>query len=288
MMSRDDFSQAVALDERGFNFGDGHFTTIRVAGGQAQLCAQHLTRLHLACHRLRIPFQQWGELIEAITRQAVSMDSGVLKVIITRGCGGRGYSSKDCSSPNWYLQQRGIPAHYVRWSETGIGLKLCDYQQTVNPVLAGLKTLNRLDQVMIRQELDELGYDDGLVCSTEGFVIETSAANIFWVKDDVVYTPDTGRSGVEGVMKAHLLDLLALQSIAVVTGDYPVETVLAADEVFISNAVMQIVPVIQIGQSADIPATLGKTAAAPSHFALYRSHQLCRRLQHELLQQGLS
>ncbi len=287
MKNHDDLSQTVALDERGFNFGDGHFTTIRVAGGQARLCAQHLTRLHLACHRLRIPFQQWAALIEAITQQAVSMNSGVLKVIITRGSGGRGYSSQGCSAPNWYLQKRAIPAHYARWAETGINLKLCDYRQTVNPVLAGLKTLNRLDQVMIRQELDEEGYADGLVCSTEGYVIETSAANIFWVKDDIVYTPDTGRSGVEGVMKAHLLDLLAELGSTVITGDFFVDAVLAADEVFISNAVMQVVPVTQIGQPVDSSTTLDKTSASSNPFATYHAHPLCRRLQHRLLHQSI-
>lgn len=236
-------SQEVAIADRGFNFGDGHFTTIKMAAGQALLLDLHLARLQQACVVLAIEFSQWDELVTAITQQALVLQEGVLKVTITRGEGGRGYGTLGCSSPNWFLQHRPIPAQYSEWASAGIELMICQYQQTVNPALAGLKTLNRLDQVMIKQELDAHGAADGLVCSTDGYVIETSVANVFWVVDGKVYTPSTERSGVEGVMKTHISNLLNNLGFILETGDYTIADMQAADEIFITNSVMEVVPV---------------------------------------------
>ena len=246
MIINGSFSQHVAIADRGFNFGDGHFTTIKIAAGQALLLDLHLARLQQACTVLAIEFTQWDELVAAITQQAQSLQNGVLKVTITRGEGGRGYGTLGCSRANWFLQHRSIPVQYSEWATVGIELMLCQYQQTVNPALAGLKTLNRLDQVMIKQELDANSMADGLVCSTDGYVIETSVANVFWVTGGKVYTPSTKRSGVEGVMKIHILNLLHSLGLTLESGDYTVADVLAADEVFITNSVMELVPVKRI------------------------------------------
>jgi len=250
-------SQDVAIADRGFNFGDGHFTTIKIAAGQALLLDLHLARLQQACAALVIEFTQWNELLAVITQQALVLRGGVLKVTITRGEGGRGYSTLGCSRANWFLQHRSIPAQYSDWAREGIELMLCEYQQTVNPALAGLKTLNRLDQVMIKQELDANGMNDGLVCSTDGYVIETSVANVFWVIGDKVYTPSTERSGVEGVMKTHISNLLNKLGFSLKTGDYTISNVLAADEIFITNSVMEVVPVksiLKLGTQDNISA----------------------------------
>ncbi|MGC3833190.1 aminotransferase class IV [Moritella viscosa] len=216
-------SQDVAIADRGFNFGDGHFTTIKIAAGQALLLDLHLARLQQACAALAIEFTQWNELLAVITQQALVLRGGV----------------------------------YSDWAREGIELMLCEYQQTVNPALAGLKTLNRLDQVMIKQELDANGMNDGLVCSTDGYVIETSVANVFWVIGDKVYTPSTERSGVEGVMKTHISNLLNKLGFSLKTGDYTISNVLAADEIFITNSVMEVVPVksiLKLGTQDNISA----------------------------------
>lgn len=239
-------SQSVELAERGFNFGDGHFTTIKVIAGEVLLLPLHIARLKHACTILSITFEHWDELEATIEYQASLKQQGILKVTITRGVGGNGYGTNGCSSANWYLQFRPIPSHYQQWREAGIGLTVCSYQQTVTPHFAGLKTLNRLDQVMIRQELDKRNANDGLVCSTDGFVIETSMANVFWINNNVVFTPSIHRSGVEGVMRAHIIDLLKGINIRVKEADYSINEVFDAQEVFISNAAMELVPIHSI------------------------------------------
>lgn len=274
-------SQDVAIADRGFNFGDGHFTTIKMAAGQALLLDLHLARLQQACAVLAIEFSQWDELVTAIKQQALALQEGVLKVTITRGEGGRGYGTLGCSRANWFLQHRPLPASYSEWASAGIELMICQYQQTVNPALAGLKTLNRLDQVMIKQELDAHGAADGLVCSTDGYVIETSVANVFWVKAGKVYTPSTKRSGVEGVMKTHISNLLHTLDSTLYSGDYTVADVQAADEVFITNSVMGVVPVKAILTHAD------KSDDDAIYYDLSVSHSSVWRLLQLELQQAI-
>ena len=239
-------SQELELSDRGFNFGDGHFTTIKVIAGEPLLLPLHIARLKHACGILAINFEHWDELEATIEYQASIKQQGILKATITRGSGGSGYGTVGCSAANWYLQFRPIPSHYQEWREAGVELTICAYQQTVTPHFAGLKTLNRLDQVMIKQELDKRNANDGLVCSTDGFVIETSMANLFWVKNNVVYTPSIHRSGVDGVMRTHIIELLKSINIRVKEADYSITEIYSAQEVFISNAVMELVPISRI------------------------------------------
>lgn len=242
-------SQEVTLSDRGFNFGDGHFTTVKVIAGEALLLPLHIARLKHACAILAIDFEHWDELEATIEYQASLKQQGILKATITRGAGGNGYGVAGCSPANWYLQFRPIPSHYQEWREAGVELTICAYQQTVTPHFAGLKTLNRLDQVLIKQELDKRNANDGLVCSTDGFVIETSMANVFWVKNNVVFTPSIHRSGVDGVMRTHIIELLKGINIRVKEADYSINEVLTAQEVFITNAAMELVPVYRIAAS---------------------------------------
>lgn len=114
---------------------------------------------------------------------------GVLKVIISRGSGGRGYSGKSCHSATRILSVSARPVHYDRWRQRWhcAGAKLVRLGR--NPLLAGLKHLNRLEQVLIRSHLEQTDADEALVLDSEGWVTECCAANLFWRKGDVVYTP---------------------------------------------------------------------------------------------------
>ncbi len=113
--------------------------------------------------------------------------SGVLKVIISRGGGGRGYSAANCDSPTRILSASARPAHYSRWREDGVTLTLSPVRLGRNPMLAGIKHLNRLEQVLIRTHLEQTDADEALVLDSEGFITECCAANLFW------------RQGQEGV-----------------------------------------------------------------------------------------
>lgn len=158
----------LAANDRAAQFGDGCFTTARIQQGQVALLDAHLQRLQTTCEKLQIPFHDWLTLSEEMQRLARPHAQGVLKVILTRGVGGRGYSTAGCVSPTRILSVSPFPAHYARWREEGITLTQSPVPLGRNPWLAGLKHLNRLEQVLIRSHLEQTDADEALSLTVTG------------------------------------------------------------------------------------------------------------------------
>ncbi|SFF15715.1 4-amino-4-deoxychorismate lyase [Phytobacter palmae] len=234
---------SLAANDRATQFGDGCFTTARIDNGTISLLAEHLHRLKLACDRLFIPFRQWEELEDEMCRIASERTSGVLKAIISRGAGGRGYSGADCQNPTRILSVAAYPVHYARWREEGVTLSLSPVRLGRNPHLAGLKHLNRLEQVLIRRYLEQTHDDEALVLDSEGWVTECCAANIFWRKGRDVFTPNLSHAGVDGIMRQFCLRQLASSDYRVVEINASPDALNTADEVIICNALMPVIPV---------------------------------------------
>ena len=233
----------LAASDRAIQFGDGCFTTARIVGHQVQMLPAHLRRLQLACAALMIPYAQWQQLEAEMQRLALEQQSGVLKVILTRGAGGRGYSGASCQSPTRILSVSAYPAHYARWQETGVALTLSPVRLGRNPLLAGLKHLNRLEQVLIRSHLEQTDADEALVLDSDGWLTECCAANLFWRCGQNVYTPCLDQAGVNGIMRQFIIAQLALTAYRVVEVNAPLTALAQADEVLICNALMPVVPV---------------------------------------------
>lgn len=236
----------IAVSDRGLQFGDGCFTTTCVQAGQVVWLDQHMARLREDAERLRLPFTAWDVLRAEIAQAASGVAQGVLKVMLTRGCGGRGYSAQSCSQPTRIVMLSAYPAHYARWREQGITLGVSPVTLGQNPYLAGIKHLNRLEQVLIRMALEEQALDEAVVLDSAGNLVECCAANLFWRKGNQVFTPDLSHSGVNGVARRHLMAQLAHSAYALQVVSEPLSTLAEADEVLICNALMPVVPVNQI------------------------------------------
>ncbi|ALR76377.1 aminodeoxychorismate lyase [[Enterobacter] lignolyticus] len=233
----------VPASDRSIQFGDGCFTTARISGGRVLLAERHLQRLKEGCQRLAIPFSHWQTLADEMHDLAQRQQEGVLKAIVSRGSGGRGYSAAGCQQPTRILSVSPYPAHYARWREEGIALALSPVTLGRNPWLAGLKHLNRLEQVLIRAHLEQTDADEALVLDSDGWVTECCAANLFWRAGDVVFTPRLDQAGVDGIMRRHCISHLAQSRFRVVEVNARVESVRQADEVVICNALMPVIPV---------------------------------------------
>ncbi|MDU4237081.1 MAG: aminodeoxychorismate lyase [Citrobacter freundii] len=229
----------LLASDRATQFGDGCFTTACIIDGEISLFAAHLERLQDACQKLLISFENWSELQNEMKMLAKGHVRGVLKVIISRGSGGRGYSGKSCHSATRILSVSAWPVHYDRWRQDGIMLALSPVRLGRNPLLAGLKHLNRLEQVLIRSHLEQTDADEALVLDSEGWVTECCAANLFWRKGDVVYTPRLDQAGVNGIMRQFCIRMLAQSPFSIVE----------ADEIVVCNALMPIIPVCACGDT---------------------------------------
>jgi len=238
----------IPASDRAIQFGDGCFTTARILDGNVCLLEAHIRRLRHGCETLMIPFTHWDTLHQEMCRLASGKQSGVLKVIITRGSGGRGYSAASCLSPTRILSVSACPAHYSRWRDEGVTLTLSPIRLGRNPVLAGIKHLNRLEQVLIRTHLEQTNADEALVLDSEGFITECCAANLLWRQGREVFTPSLDQAGVNGIMRQFCLEQLARSGFRVVEVSAGEAALQTADEVVICNALMPVVPVRAYGQ----------------------------------------
>ena len=242
-------TERLAVNDRGGQFGDGCFTTARIVAGEIVLYSHHLARLKETCSRLAIPFNDWVVLVKEMRRLAQPHREGVLKVIITRGVGGRGYSAAGCQLPTRILNVSPYPTHYARWKDVGINLTLSPIPLGRNPYLAGLKHLNRLEQVLIRSHLEQTDADEALVLDSEGWVTECCAANLFWRKGHVVYTPRLDQAGVNGIMRQFCIRMLAQSPFSLVEVYAGLDEVMQADEIVVCNALMPVIPVRTCGDT---------------------------------------
>lgn len=237
-------AEHIPLHDRGFLFGDGLFETVRFNNASAPLWAYHRRRLEKGLQQLGIDCDI--ALIEADVDAllAKAPGPGVLRITITRGDGQGGYASPD-APPRRVLVTRDLPAVM----DEGVTVRLCDWRLPVQPALAGIKHLNRLDQVMARREWNDKAVFDGLMCDASGAVIETTCCNLFIRQGQQWATPDLSRCGVAGVMRAWLIaEGLPALGYAVDVCDITLTRLLHADEVFLCNAVRGIVPVTHLLQ----------------------------------------
>ncbi|WP_322405783.1 aminodeoxychorismate lyase [Idiomarina sp. PL1-037] len=239
--------------DRGLQFGDGHFTTMRVVQGVPLHVERHLSRLSEANTRLFINHPSFDSLHQRIINACDGIENGVCKIIVTRGYGGRGYGFSDGSEANEYIQISDAPGNLKP-----VSLGVAELNLARQPKLAGLKTLNRLEQVLLSQECRASEYDDLLVCDSEGNVVEAIQGNVFWYKQGQWYTPDLSFSGVQGIMRQLIIDEGMLVPLRI--GHFSLETLTDAEQIILSNSVRGAVTVVQFnGKILDkckLPAVL--------------------------------
>jgi 4-amino-4-deoxychorismate lyase len=226
----------VSSLDRSFNYGDGIFTTMQVKAGQIQLWPLHLARLQQAAKRLHFASIDWQQLAVAV-QAAITKTSQVIKVLISRGEGGRGYSSLGVDQPHIYISSATLP-NYQDWQQQGISLGVAELKLAIQPALAGIKHTSRLEQVLIKQQLMQAPFDELLVFDQQDFVCEVSAANVFFYRQQQWYTPSLERAGVNGVMRQHLMQFIDAQQV-----NWTLEQLADVESMFICNALMEIVPV---------------------------------------------
>lgn len=235
-------AQTLSVRNRGLAYGDGLFETIAVKAGRPSLLDRHMQRLQLGCDRLGIAADQ-ALIREELQAFAHQLGNGVMKLILTRGDSQRGYAPDSQSLPRRILHGGPAPAYPAAHAEQGIRLFPCVTRLAEQPLLAGLKHLNRLEQVLARSEWQGSECAEGLMCDTSGRIIEGVYSNLFLIKNGVLLTADLKRCGVAGVMRSELLDQAPMLGIEVGIHDLQMSDLQHADEVFVCNSVYGIWPV---------------------------------------------
>lgn len=246
---------AVAVTDRGLAYGDGLFETMRIVAGRAVLLDAHLERLKASADVLGIPLD--AGVAGAFADFLAGSGDAVAKIILTRGNSGRGYLPDPESSSTLIFTLHPPVAWPVGLATEGIVAVTCHQVVGISPMLAGHKHLNRLEQVLLRRELAlHAGAHEAVVSDVEGHVVEGVFSNLFWVRQGVLHTPRLHRAGVLGVMRKALLGEALGAGIPVAEGNYHLDDVMAADEVFFCNSLYGIWPVRQLSGRERVPGPI--------------------------------
>jgi 4-amino-4-deoxychorismate lyase len=242
-------SESVSALDRGLSYGDGLFETIRFVGDAAPLWHRHMERLLSGCERLRLPSPDMRQLLDEARRALGDLERAVVRITLTRGVGERGYALPSAPLATRVVGAFAMPSLPARIYDDGIRLHPCRTMLADQPLLAGIKHLNRLEQVLARAEWSDPAVAEGLVCDQHGNAISATSANLFAVVDGVPVTPAVDRCGVAGVARAAVLDALGNCQVR----DLPLPECLGAAELFLSSSVRGILPVQAVGDTVYAP-----------------------------------
>lgn len=223
--------------DRGLSYGDGVFRTFKVVGGLPIDWPLHYQRLVNDCGAIGIVCPSAEVLMSDIQNLFLPNDNAVAKIIITRGEGERGYAAPAVTMPTRIVIKAEMPALIDTYYKQGIQLFVCKTTLSYQASLAGVKHLNRLENVLARAEWNDPTYLDGLMFDSEGNVIECTSANIFARYGKELHTPLIDRCGIAGVTRQRIINLAHQSMLKPIVKNIQLPELLEADEVIICNSI---------------------------------------------------
>lgn len=244
---------SISIRDRGLLYGDGVFRTLRIIRGKALHWSLHYQKLHSDCTALGITCPDEAELCAELDKVLAQHPDGVVKLIVTRGEGGRGYSPCGDKAPTRIWDFFPAPDYSPEWATQGVKVRVCNLRLSAQPLLAGVKHLNRLENVLAAAELDQLPLQgeqaaEGLMRDADGNLIEGTRSNLFLVIQGRLVTPDLSRCGVAGIQRGRVMAWSQQQGVALQVRAVTLDEALHADELFIVNSVIGLWPIRELGQ----------------------------------------
>ena len=246
-------AEHISSLDRGLLYGDGLFETIAVRQGRPRFWEDHLQRLQRGCEALDLTDPDYPVLHREVVQLIGTDKQCVIKVIVTRGMGDRGYSPVQ-QTPTRIVQKFPWPDFPPAFTDPGIDVTLCDFRLSQQPKLAQIKHLNRLEQVLARSEWKD-EYQEGLVCDIQDHIIEATAGNVFFEMDNRLITPDLKQCGVAGVLRGQIIHYCNHHDIELSIRDFNLKEVTGIEAMFVCNSIAGIWPVrrfntLQLSRSA--------------------------------------
>lgn len=231
-------TESIRVFDRGLLYGDGVFRTLLVKAGRSLCWQHHYEKLHRDCAALGITCPSEAILTAEMSDIIQKDPDCVLKVIVTRGEGLRGYAVQQGIVPTRILMASPIPQYPSSYYSDGVKLHLCKMRLAIQPHLAGIKHLNRLENVLARREWSSPEIAEGIMLDMEGSVIEGTMSNLFLLQGNTLYTPDLRGCGVSGVQRARIMKMAGRLDVVVKVEKLTLARIFDADEVVLCNSVI--------------------------------------------------
>lgn len=259
-------AEFLSLNDRAIQFGDGVFRTIRLSQGRLVFWGRHYRKLAADCAALGIEAPSERALLNEARSLIVQtgMQDATVKLIVSRGESQRGYAAPAECRPTRIVQISPLPAYPQRYYREGARVRLCATRASWQPALAGVKHLNRLENVLARREWSDPSILEGLLLDRDGFVLEGVTSNVLVLRDGGLQTPLLDGGGVAGVLRDVALDAARQLGWRVEECRLTLEDLHAAERVWISNSLMGLMPVAALdthGWQVDSVRELGMEIA---------------------------
>ena len=243
-------NNSININDRGLQYGDGLFETMAVHNDVIPLWEDHWSRLALGCEKLSIKLPDKKVIEKDISEICKSNTDSkfVIKLIVTRGEGQRGYRFTNEQNITYILSSHVWPNHPEEYRTKGVDVCYCETTLSENKKLAQIKHLNRLEQVLARNEWED-EYQEGLMLTNNNCVVDGTMSNIFSVLDNKLFTPNLSLCGVAGVMRKTIIELAKNKGVEVYEKEFSKSELEMADELFLSNSLFGIWPIKEIGKT---------------------------------------
>ena len=238
--------RCISSGNRGFLYGDGIFETLRTYNGEPFKLTEHLERMHCSAEKLKISFKYSNaEISESITRllEKNSVQDAYIRITLSRGEGSSGLQISDGLRPTILIQVKPFTPYEEKLYEEGMCLIVTGYRRSTSCPISSHKTTNLLTSILLKEEAKDKSANEAIVINTDGYVAECVVSNIFMVNNGSVVTPSLDTNILPGITRSTVLDICRESGITANEECFKVESLIKAEEVFITNSLMEIMPV---------------------------------------------
>lgn len=260
--------QVSALD-RGLAYGDGIYRTIEIKQGRPRLWAWQYQRLAADAARLKLPVPDEALLLDEISRLAAGVEQAVAKIVLTRGVGARGYAMPADAQSTRLVSVNPWAGYPPERARGGVSVRWCDTRLSCQPLLAGIKHLNRLENVLARSEWSDPAIHEGLMLDTRGLLVEATMSNVYLLEGQQIITPRLDQNGVQGMLRDWLFVHAPQLGYRLEEAEILPARLSTADAVFLSNSLIGLWPLARLGE-----------------LRWTQPHPCCQQLQALLAEQG--
>ena len=244
-----DTEGSISTGDRGFLYGDGIFETLRTYNGEPFKLTEHLERMRCSAEKLKISLEYSNaEISETITKllEKNSVQDAYIRITLSRGEGGSGLQMSDGLRSTILIQVKSFTPYEKELYEKGMSLSVSKHRRSTTSPIYSHKTTNLLTSILLKEEAGSRSAHDSIVLNTDGYVAECIVSNIFMVNSGSVVTPSLDTNILPGITRRTVLDICQNSGIPAREESFKIETLIKAEEVFITNSLMEIMPVSKI------------------------------------------
>jgi branched-chain amino acid aminotransferase group I len=244
-----DTEGSISISDRGFLYGDGIFETLRSYDGKPFKLNEHIERLRNSSRKLMIDFEYTNSEISnniKILIEKNNIQNACIRITLSRGTGGSGLGISDSHKPTLLIQTKPFTPYEDKLYEEGMTLTVSKSMRSTSCPISCHKTTNLLKSIILKEEAKTKSANEVVILNTDGFIAECVVSNIFIVNNGSVITPSLDTNILPGITRRTVLDICNNSSIPASEERFTIETLIKADEVFITNSLMEIMPVSRI------------------------------------------